>query len=214
MTKISLLKVLSHLNIIKIRHIPNIANNEIVPDFLVFLKFIFHLRKYKIPICTIKTHRETIEKLLFAGHNQDHGTALAVSSDPPFGRKLAQRYDPVVFIVQHDLHALVILRHQLGHQLPARAAGGYGIAILADGDHTADGVLTLGNHVKNGVSLGADAQRAGGVHAYAGVDFSAGRFDGRRHAAGLDETRYLPGLERGEGSAVQLIPDGFHCNPP
>ena len=47
MTKISLLKVLSHLNIIKIKHIPNIANNEIVPDFLVFLKFIFHLRKYK-----------------------------------------------------------------------------------------------------------------------------------------------------------------------
>ena len=77
----------------------------------------------QIPICTIKTHRETIEKLPFPGRNQDHGTALAVSSDPPFGRKLAQRYDPVVFIVQHDLHALVLLRHQLGHQLPARAAG-------------------------------------------------------------------------------------------
>ena len=161
MTKISLLKVLSHLNIIKIRHIPNIANNEIVPDFLVFLKFIFHLRKYKIPICTIKTHRETIEKLLFPGHNQDHGTALAVSSDPPFGRKLAQRYDPVVFIVQHDLHALVILRHQLGHQLPARAAGGYGIAILADGDHRAVGAFTPGNNVKKGVSLGARTPRAG-----------------------------------------------------
>ena len=78
----------------------------------------------------------------------------------------------MIFVVQHDLNIAIALGHQLGHQLPAGTAGWEGTALLINGDDLADLIFSFGEHMENGIALGADAKGTGTVHTYGSWCFS------------------------------------------
>ena len=57
-------------------------------------------------------------------------------------------------MIQHDFNIPVRLRHQLHHQFPAGAAWRADFSVRHDGEHLADFLLPVRQHIENGVPLG------------------------------------------------------------
>ena len=105
---------------------------------------------------------------------------------------------------------MVVFRHELRHQLSACAAGRMHLSISIDGDHPPNGVFSVGQHIENGIPLGANAECAAAVHAYADINIARNGFDSGGDAGGLHHAGDSAWSQNRLGALIQRVPNCFH----
>ncbi len=131
-------------------------------------------------------------------------------SYPPFRSKLPKGYRFPGFVIQHNFNLLIIIRHQLNHQLPTSATGGARFAVWHDCKNLFHLMFPTCDHMKNRVALCTNPQRGTGIDTNSRVYGPRPCAHGCRNAARLYILRYFPIMLDHLCSLVHFFPCLVH----
>ncbi len=131
-------------------------------------------------------------------------------SYPPFRSKLPKGHRFPGFVIQHNFNLLIIIWHQLNHQLPTSATGGARFAVWHDCKDLFHLMFPTCDHMKNRVAFCTNPQRGTGIDTNSRVYGPRPCAHGCRNAARLYILRYFPIMLDHLCSLVHFFPCLVH----